>query len=57
MNSARFKTASMAAFVAALAAMPMAAGTVAAADLPIIKAPPKPSDAGGSFWAEIDYLG
>ena len=47
----------MAAFVAALAAMPLAAGTVAAADLPIIKAPPKPSDAGGSFWAEIDYLG
>ena len=57
MNSARFKTASMAAFVAALAAMPMAAGTVAAADLPITKAPPKTSDAGGSFWAEIDYLG
>ena len=54
MNSARFKTASMAAFVAA---MPLAAGTVAAADLPITKAPPKTSDAGGSFWAEIDYLG
>ena len=57
MNSAKFNTASIAAFVAALAAMPLAAGTVAAADLPITKAPPKISDAGGSFWAEIDYLG
>jgi len=28
----------------------------AAADLPITKAPPKVSDSGSPFWAEIDYL-
>src|SRR5450432_599239 len=27
-----------------------------AADLPITKAPPKVSDSGSPFWAEIDYL-
>ncbi len=40
---------------ASLAAMPVAGGTAAAADLPI-KAPPKTPDPTGQFWIGVDYL-
>jgi hypothetical protein len=57
MGKARFATALIAAVcgAASLAAMPFAATTADAADLPI-KAPPKLPDSGSLFWAEVDYL-
>jgi hypothetical protein len=57
MNQPGFKAASMSAVCAAalLVAMPLAARTALAADLPI-KAPPKIPDSGSLFWAEVDYL-
>jgi hypothetical protein len=41
---------------ALLAAMPFACGTATAADLLIIKAPPKALDPAGQFWAKLDAL-
>jgi hypothetical protein len=57
MRSANFKATSMSAACGAawLAAMSFAAGTAAAADLPI-KAPLKIADSFNPFWAEIDAL-
>jgi hypothetical protein len=41
--------------VTLLAAAPFAASAAFAADLPV-KAPPKPVEASGQFWAGVDYL-
>jgi hypothetical protein len=59
MSTSNLKSASIAAAcgVALLAAVPLVAGTAAAADLPLVaKAPPKDADAGSRFWVEIDAL-
>ena len=59
MSKSNLKPASIAAAcgVALLAAVPLAAGTAAAADLPLVaKAPPKDADANGRFWIELDAL-
>jgi len=58
MSKTDFRTASIvtACGAALLAALPVAGGTAAAADLPITKAPPPVADPGSLFWAEIDYL-